>query len=53
MMDLMEEASKFESPTDEEPDVVAGMVERGEAIEPELIRRSNTRVTVDDILNNY
>lgn len=53
MMDLMEEASKFESPTDEDPDVVAGMVERGEAIEPELIRRSNTRVTVDDILNNY
>lgn len=53
MMDLMEEASKFESPTDEEPDVIAGMVERGEAIEPELIRRSNTRVTVDDILNNY
>lgn len=53
MMDLMEEASKFESPTDEEPDVVASMVERGEAIEPELIRRSNTRVTVDDILNNY
>lgn len=53
MMDLMEEASKFESPTDEEPDIVAGMVERGEAIEPELIRRSNTRVTVDDILNNY
>lgn len=53
MMDLMEEASKFEYPTDEEPDVVAGMVERGEAIEPELIRRSNTRVTVDDILNNY
>ena len=53
MMDLMEEASKFESPTDEEPDIIANMVERGEAIEPELIRRSNTRVTVDDILNNY
>lgn len=53
MIDLMEEASKFESPTDEEPDIIANMVERGEAIEPELIRRSNTRVTVDDILNNY
>jgi hypothetical protein len=53
MMDLMEEASKFESPTDEEPDIIANMVERGEAIEPEFIRRSNTRVTVDDILNNY
>lgn len=53
MMDLMEEASKFESPTDEEPDVVANMVANGEPIEPELIRRSNTRVTVDDILNNY
>lgn len=53
MMDLMEEASKFESPTDEEPDIIANMVERGEAIEPELIRRSNTRITVDDILNNY
>lgn len=53
MMDLMDEASKFESPTDEEPDVVASMVANGEPIEPELIRRSNTRVTVDDILNNY
>lgn len=50
----------YEAPVETEADIddndddeVAKMVANKESFSPELIRRSNTKVTVDDILKNY
>ena len=57
MMDIVSTMDPFENPVEREDEVVkdeiAELIANKEPITPELIRNSNTKMTVEDILKNY
>ena len=57
MTDIAATLDPYEAPVETEAEVAHDMVEEmvasGQPISLELIRNSDTKVTVDDILNNY
>ena len=57
MMDIVSTMDPFENPVEREDEVIkdeiAELIANKEPITPELIRNSNTKMTVEDILKNY